>query len=219
MFCFAALQALAVAFAALLGRLLPAWQDRAVGLPVVGAVEVLSLAACAPAAGVVVAWVLGRHAWWAWPLQDAMGVSLMLLLLRQFRLPNIKARLPLFVPAACMHLCRARMPNKHALEPTPLHGPPLHSGGLTLQSWAAVCNISVQLHSGSGAGSTHDGQPVDSATSACGVSCTAVLRWAQRMRRWPASCCRCASRTTSSGSCWSRASWAAPASWWRCCSF
>lgn len=90
MFCFAALQALAVVFAALLARALPAWRDLALGLPVVGAVEVLSIAACAPAAGVVAAWVLGRHAWWAWPLQDAMGVSLMLLLLRQFRLPNIK---------------------------------------------------------------------------------------------------------------------------------
>ena len=29
---------------------------------------------------------------WAWPVQDAMGVALMLLILRQFQLPSIKAR-------------------------------------------------------------------------------------------------------------------------------
>lgn len=29
---------------------------------------------------------------WAWPFQDAMGVALMLLILRQFQLPSIKAR-------------------------------------------------------------------------------------------------------------------------------
>ena len=29
---------------------------------------------------------------WAWPFQDAMGIALMLLILRQFQLPSIKAR-------------------------------------------------------------------------------------------------------------------------------
>ena len=29
---------------------------------------------------------------WAWPFQDAMGVALMLLILRQFQLPSVKAR-------------------------------------------------------------------------------------------------------------------------------
>ena len=93
LFCFAAFQALVAAFAALLGPALPrGWRDRTIVLPLAGPAEALSLAACAPAAGVVIAWVLGRHAAWGWALQDAMGVSLMMLLLRQFRLPNIKVR-------------------------------------------------------------------------------------------------------------------------------
>ena len=63
MFCFAAFQALAAAFSALLARMLPAWRERALALPVMGPVDVLSLAACLPALGVVLAWVFGRQAW------------------------------------------------------------------------------------------------------------------------------------------------------------
>jgi len=36
---------------------------------------------------------------WAWPFQDAMGIALMLLILRQFQLPSIKARA---VPHPCV---------------------------------------------------------------------------------------------------------------------
>ena len=63
MFCFAAFQALAAAFSALLARALPAWQEITLALPVAGHVDVLSAAACLPALGVVLAWVFGRHAW------------------------------------------------------------------------------------------------------------------------------------------------------------
>ncbi len=92
MFCFGALQALTLVLSAALGRCLPGWQSHVSVLPLAGAVDSLSLAASLPAAAVVVVWFFGRHTTWAWPLQDAMGISLMLLLLRQFRLPNIKVR-------------------------------------------------------------------------------------------------------------------------------
>lgn len=50
---------------------------------------------------------------WAWPFQDAMGVALMLLILRQFQLPSIKARRLLLLwkvstwAAACARWCDA----------------------------------------------------------------------------------------------------------------
>lgn len=45
-----------------------------------------------PVAALVIIWALCRLETWAWPIQDAMGLSMMLLILRQFRLPSIKAR-------------------------------------------------------------------------------------------------------------------------------
>jgi hypothetical protein len=93
MFCIGALQALALALSAALGRCLPGWQGHNSTPPLLGPVDSLSLAASLPAAAIVVVWFFARHAAWAWPLQDAMGISLMLLLLRQFRLPNIKVHI------------------------------------------------------------------------------------------------------------------------------
>ena len=43
-----------------------------------------------PVAALVIIWALCRQETWAWPIQDAMGLSMMLLILRQFRLPSIK---------------------------------------------------------------------------------------------------------------------------------
>lgn len=39
---------------------------------------------------IVVVWVVFRHSNWSWMLQDLMGVSLMVFILRQFRLPNLR---------------------------------------------------------------------------------------------------------------------------------
>lgn len=91
MFCWAAVQSLTTAISAALGACCgPRCQGRTIGLPVIGPVEGLSIAAFVPALVLVVVWGIFRQSAWAWPLQDAMGVSLILLLLRQFRLPNIK---------------------------------------------------------------------------------------------------------------------------------
>jgi hypothetical protein len=90
MFCFAAAQALTAALGALLGRIAPQLQSLACQLWECGTVDAVTLAACVPATVMVVVWFIGRHSTWAWPLQDAMGIALIMLLLRQFRLPDIK---------------------------------------------------------------------------------------------------------------------------------
>ena len=47
-----------------------------------------------PVAALVIIWAMCRLETWAWPLQDLMGLSMMLLILRQFRLPSIKVDPP-----------------------------------------------------------------------------------------------------------------------------
>lgn len=115
MFCIGALQAVTLALAAGLERCLPGWQGHLSVLPLVGPVDTLSLVACLPATAAVVVWFFARNAAWAWPLQDAMGISLMLLLLRQFRLPNIKV----LVTLLC---CTLEITSVHAF-PMPTSGP------------------------------------------------------------------------------------------------
>lgn len=98
MFCFAAIQALTAALSAALGSVMPRLQSLACQLWGCGIMDYATLAACLPATVIVVVWFVGRHTMWAWPLQDAMGVSLIMLLLRQFRLPDIRVRAP-----SCLH--------------------------------------------------------------------------------------------------------------------
>ena len=90
MFSFAAIQALTAVLSACFGRIAPRLQSLACELWGCGTIDYVTLAACVPATLIVVVWFVGRHTTWAWPLQDAMGVALIMLLLRQFRLPDIK---------------------------------------------------------------------------------------------------------------------------------
>ena len=53
---------------------------------------VLALVGAAPAVAVTVTWVVCQNAVWAWVLQDCLGMSLMALILRQFRLPSVQVR-------------------------------------------------------------------------------------------------------------------------------
>ncbi|GAB4817455.1 hypothetical protein N2152v2_004501 [Parachlorella kessleri] len=61
-----------------------------VSLPWLGTSSVLSLVAQSVAAAVSITWVVCRHSSWAWTLQDVLGIALMLLVLQQLRLPNLK---------------------------------------------------------------------------------------------------------------------------------
>ena len=90
MFSFAAVQALTAVLSACFGRIAPRLQSLACELWGCGTIDYVTLAACVPATLIVVVWFVRRHTAWAWPLQDAMGVALIMLLLRQFRLPDIK---------------------------------------------------------------------------------------------------------------------------------
>jgi hypothetical protein len=67
-----------------------AHQTRSGGAPCASASQARQRARRAQAAGSA----------WAWPFQDAMGIALMLLILRQFQLPSIKARA--VPPPACV---------------------------------------------------------------------------------------------------------------------
>ena len=104
MFCFAAIQALTAALGALLGRIAPRLQSLACQLWDCGTVDTVTLAACVPATVTVVVWFIGRHSMWAWPLQDAMGIALIMLLLRQFRLPDIKVGILLLSIVSSVHI-------------------------------------------------------------------------------------------------------------------
>ena len=90
MFSFAAVQALTAVLSASFGRIAPRLQSLGCELWGCGTIDYVTLAACVPATLIVVVWFVGRHTAWAWPLQDAMGVALIMMLLRQFRLPDIK---------------------------------------------------------------------------------------------------------------------------------
>lgn len=56
----------------------------------IGALPVLSTAASVASGAAALTWALCRHASWAWLLQDVLAVALMLVLLRQLLLPNLK---------------------------------------------------------------------------------------------------------------------------------
>ena len=64
-------------------------------------------------------WLIFRSSSWAWALQDLLGMSLIIMVLRQFRLPNIKVRIILLlsdwqcVKAVCLHICFALWHPKH----------------------------------------------------------------------------------------------------------
>jgi len=100
MFCFAAIQALTATLSAAFGQIAPRMQSLTCQLWGCGTIDYVTLAACVPATIAVVVWFIGRHTMWAWSLQDAMGISLIMLLLRQFRLPDIKVGFISLLPVA-----------------------------------------------------------------------------------------------------------------------
>ena len=61
-----------------------------VALPCLGPAPMAVVWAAGPAIGTVGAWVVLRETSWGWPLQDAMAVAMMVLVMRQFRLPSLK---------------------------------------------------------------------------------------------------------------------------------
>lgn len=73
----------------------------AIPLPLLGHVPVATLASAAVSLAVAVAWFVGQDAVWGWLPQNAMGVCLMLTVLRLVRLPDLRVGAMLLGLAFC----------------------------------------------------------------------------------------------------------------------
>lgn len=86
LFSLGAVQALAAALSPLCSWLLPHQSF----YPPVGQIPVHAVLSFGASLAVVVVWLVFRSSSWAWALQDLLGISLIIMVLRQFRLPDIK---------------------------------------------------------------------------------------------------------------------------------
>ena len=99
-FCFAAVQGLtALFFAAIDSSFKSMSQD--VDLPVFGTVNAVSVPSVGLAMATVLVWLLNQGADWAWVLQDIMGMSFLVNVLRLVHLPNLKVGSMLLMGAMC----------------------------------------------------------------------------------------------------------------------
>ena len=90
-FALSAAQALTLMLAAALAAAWPALEARARDVPYFGETPLPVLIAAPPACAAALVWVAFRNAAWSWPLLDALGVALMLLVLRTLRLGSLRA--------------------------------------------------------------------------------------------------------------------------------
>ena len=86
LFSLGAVQSLAAALSPLCAQLLP---DQTLQPPI-GPVPAHAVLSLALSTCVVAVWLFFRASPWAWVLQDVLGISLIVLVLRQFRLPDHK---------------------------------------------------------------------------------------------------------------------------------
>ena len=99
-FCFAAVQGLtALFFAAIDSSFKSMSQD--VNLPVFGTVNAVSVPSVGLAVATVLVWLLNQGADWALVLQDIMGMSFLVNVLRLVHLPNLKVGSMLLMGAMC----------------------------------------------------------------------------------------------------------------------
>jgi signal peptide peptidase-like 2B len=99
-FCFAAVQGLtALFFAAIDSSFKSMSQD--INLPVFGTVNAVSVPSVGLAVATVLVWLLNQGADWAWVLQDIMGMSFLVNVLRLVHLPNLKVGSMLLMGAMC----------------------------------------------------------------------------------------------------------------------
>lgn len=88
LFSLGAIQALAAAVTPLCAWVLP----RQTIQPPIGKVPVHAVLSFGLSILTVTIWLLFRSTSWAWVLQDLLGISLIVMVLRQFRLPNLKVK-------------------------------------------------------------------------------------------------------------------------------
>ncbi|GIL78347.1 hypothetical protein Vretifemale_7712, partial [Volvox reticuliferus] len=91
LFCVASVQSQTVLYSAGLQAMLPRPHRHAtIAVPLVGLCPLTVVLALPVAVAVAVVWAIQRNASWAWVLQDAQGVALMVLVLRSLRIPCLK---------------------------------------------------------------------------------------------------------------------------------
>jgi signal peptide peptidase-like 2B len=93
LFCLAAVQAMAMVIATALLAAFPKHARHSVRVPLLGTCSTMVLVAVAASTTVALVWAMFRNSLWAWVLQDFMGVSVMLLVLRTMRIPSIKVQI------------------------------------------------------------------------------------------------------------------------------
>lgn len=99
-FCFAAVQGLQALFFAIFLSIFKA-MSHDVDLPFFGKVHVLSIPSVVCSLAIVVIWAVNQGTAWAWMLQDMMGMSFLVNVLRLVNLPNLKVGALLLVGAMC----------------------------------------------------------------------------------------------------------------------
>jgi len=102
LFALASIPAAAAALLPALERAVaPRHRHRTLALPLLGDTPALGVAATAAATAAAITWAACRRAGWAWALQDALGVCLMLSILRTLRLPSLRVATVLLGLALC----------------------------------------------------------------------------------------------------------------------
>lgn len=100
-FCFAAVQGLHALFFAIFVTIFKARLQNVVDLPFLGKVHILSIPSIFCSIATVITWVVNQERTWAWMLQDMMGMSFLVNVLRLVNLPNLKVGALLLVGAMC----------------------------------------------------------------------------------------------------------------------
>ena len=99
-FCFAAVQGLQALFFAIFASIFKA-MSQDVDLPIFGKVHILSIPSAVLSVATVITWAVNQETTWAWILQDLMGMSFLVNVLRLVNLPNLKVGALLLVGAMC----------------------------------------------------------------------------------------------------------------------
>lgn len=89
-FCIGGIQGMHACTVALILRASRNCARKTVMLPILGEVKVLSVVVCPLCMAFAIFWVVKRHASYSWFFQDLLGICLMINVLQQARLPNIK---------------------------------------------------------------------------------------------------------------------------------
>ncbi|XP_042439922.1 signal peptide peptidase-like 2 [Zingiber officinale] len=90
LFCIGGIEGMHVCLGGLISRFCKCYGQKTVNLPIIGEVQVLSIAVVPFCAAFAIFWAVKQHASYAWIGQDILGICLMITVLQVVRLPNIK---------------------------------------------------------------------------------------------------------------------------------